>query len=127
MEVEKTIIDLEKEALNEWSGGDAKGYLINGTEDTTYCDNLGAELVIGRENVLNYVGKMFADLPEHKYEMANIHVQHYDNTAILSYQYQPFTLDDEPQTKWSATVVYILTDAAWGLVHAHWTMLQKPS
>jgi lipopolysaccharide export system protein LptC len=128
MEVEKTIIDLEKKALKGWSGGNAAEYFSQCADDYTYFDNLGAtELVIGRENTIQYAEKMFSELPEHKYEMAGAHVQHYDNAAILEFQYHPFSLQGESLTKWTATSVYSQINGAWTAVHSHWTMLQNPS
>jgi ketosteroid isomerase-like protein len=128
MEVEKTVIDLEKEALVGWSGGNAAEYVNKCADDTTYFDNLGAtELIIGRENVVKYAEEAFAELTEHKYEMVGANVQHYGNTAILTYQYHPFSLEGEPGTKWTATTVYVQIDGSWMQVHGHWTMLQNPS
>ena len=125
MSIKQKIIELEKEALNEWSSGNASGYSKNASADYTYTDNLGAtELIVGKDKVLKYVGTAFANLPEHKYEMYQPHVQYYDDTAILGYQYHPFTLEGDPSTKWSASVVYKLMDGEWKMVHAHWTMLQ---
>lgn len=128
MEVEKTIIDLEKKALKGWSGGNAKEYFRQGSDDNTYFDNLGATaLVIGKENILKYAEETFSDLPEHKYEMVGAHVQHYGKTAVLAYQYHPFSLEGEALTKWTATVVYVQIEGAFTAIHSHWTMLQNPT
>jgi ketosteroid isomerase-like protein len=128
MEVEKTIIELEKNALAGWSGGNAAEYVNKATDDCTYFDNLDAtELVVGKKNVLNYMAEAFAELIAHDYEMVGAHVQHYGNTAILTYQYHPFSLAGEALTKWTATVVYVQIDGTWIQVHSHWTMLQNPS
>lgn len=121
------VISLEKEALNGWSGGNASAYWIHGHPDSIYFDNLGAQNQIeGSDNIRKYGETAFAELPAHNYEMVGLKARQYGDTVILSYQYHPTMLDGTPGTNWASTVVYVLFDDLWKMVHASWTMLMAP-
>lgn len=126
MKIKDTIVELEKEALDQWSNGNPGGYVQNGAIDMTYVDDIGAhDLIIGLDHITQYAQSLKEMIPPHKYEMAGTKVQQFGDTAILSYQYHPFTLEGQPQTKWRTTVVYALLDGVWKIVHANWTMMKN--
>jgi hypothetical protein len=128
MEAIKHVISLEKEGLQAWSGGNATGYGIHAHPNQVYFDNLGAQnLVEGGDNIKKYAETAFAALTAHTYEMVGLKAKQYGDTIILAYQYHPSMLDGTPSSKWAATVVYVLFDASWKMVHASWTMLMPPS
>ena len=128
MEAIKQVISLEKEGLKAWSSGDATGYGIHGHPESVYFDNLGAQNFIeGSEHIKKYAEVAFAALMPHTYEMVGLKAKQYGDTIILAYQYHPTMLDGSPSSKWAATVVYVLFDTSWKMVHASWTMLMPPS
>ena len=125
MNTSETILSQEKEALGNWSGGNPAGYFTHASEDITYFDDIGAQSRMqGLESITSYAKTLEEMIPPHKYEMVNPLVQVYDQVVILSYQYHPFSFEDEPLTKWRASVIYSNING-WKMVHAHWTM-EKP-
>jgi len=126
MALQDTIIALEKEALDQWANGNPAGYFTtHGADDMICFDDIGAQNGIsGLHNIKQYGQKLNAMIPPHKYEMVGIHVQQYGDTAILSFQYHPFSLDGQPQTKWRASVVYVSLEGTWKMVHTQWVMMK---
>ncbi len=126
MTLQDTIVALEKEALGQWSNGNPAGYFTHGAENMVYFDDIGAhEGIYGIQNIRQYGKKLNEMIPPHKYEMAGTKVQQFGDTTILSYQYHPFTLDGQPQTKWRTSVVYASMEGKWKIVHAHWVMMKN--
>ena len=127
MEAIKHVISLEKEGLQAWSSGDAAGYGIHGHPDSVYFDNLGAQnLIEGSDQIKKYGEVAFAELTAHRYEMVGLKAKQYGDTVILAYQYHPTMLDGTASNPWAATVVYVLFETSWKMVHASWTMLMPP-
>jgi len=126
MNTEDTILSLEKEALDQWSGGNPGGYFKHGAQDFTYFDDIGAQNRMNKEEFETYGERTLKEMiPPHKYEMRKSKLQDFGNTAILTYFYHPFDDDGKELTIWRASVVYINLEGVWKIVHAHWTM-QKP-
>ena len=127
MDAQDQVISLEREALDQWAAGKPSNYLKHAHDDITYYDDIGAQSGLqGLEAVRSYAtAALDGNIPPHQYEMLNTHVQHYDNTGILTYQYQPSGPDGQPLTLWRASVVYSRIDGNWKMVHAHWTMQKK--
>ena len=123
MDLSDQILQLEKEALAGWAGGKAMEYLLHAADDITYFDDIGANTgLVGLDAVTEHFGNIAPMLDAHKYEMVGEQVQVFGNTAVLSYNYHPFTFEGEPQTKWRATIVYNQRGDTWKVVHMHWTM-----
>lgn len=121
------VISLEKEALNQWSGGNPIGYGIHAHPNMIYFDNLGAQQQVeGWAAVEKYMKVAFAELPAHTYKMVGLKAKEYGTVIILSYQYHPTLSDGTPSSKWAATVVYALFQTEWKMVHANWVMLMEP-
>lgn len=125
--VEETILDLERAALDQWSSGNPVGYARSAAEDVTYLDDIGAQSRLdGLQKATAYLSTLQEQLPEHRYEIVEPKVQVYGGVAILSFRYQPSSLEGESLTPWKATTVYRETEAGWCMVHANWSMIKSP-
>lgn len=127
VEIEKLILEKEKDALNSWAEGSVTGYTKHFADEVTYIDDIFAQNRIeGLPDMRVYAAHLdsIGMISKHRYEFINPKVQVYQNIAILTFQYHPYKPDDTAGTKWKATSVYALIDSNWQVVHAHWSMLK---
>ena len=121
--IEQTIINLEQEALDNWSTGDPLGMSVNYAEDVTYFDDISANVRLdGLEEVKNHFASLKDDIIPHTYELVDTKVQSYGNIAILTLRYYATDLDGVPAPPWRATSTYRFLDGKWKVVHAHWSV-----
>ncbi|MBR9999310.1 MAG: nuclear transport factor 2 family protein [Cyclobacteriaceae bacterium] len=121
--IKEKILELEQEALEQWSEGNVRGYLLHAADDITYMDDIGAQNRIeGIKPLQDYALKLEGQIPKHNYEVVNPKVQVYGESAILSMKYHPFSPEGNSLTQWKATTVYRLSGGKWKMVHAHWSM-----
>jgi hypothetical protein len=126
-EIAQLILAKEKDALNSWAEGSFTGYTKHFDEEVTFLDGIGAQNRIdGLLAMRSYTSKLdsIGMIPKHRYELIDPKVQVYQDMAIITLQYHPYSLDDKPLTKWKATSVYVLLDNDWKVVHGHWSMIK---
>jgi uncharacterized protein (TIGR02246 family) len=124
-EIEKTILALEKGALDKWANGDPVGFSSNFAEDATYLDDIGAANGIeGAEEIKSYFEGLQGNIPQHKYEIESPRIQVYGDMAILTLRYNASSPENEPGPPWKATSVYRLTNDQWKVVHANWSLIK---
>jgi hypothetical protein len=123
--LKRELLELERSALDRWSGGDPAGYGQWAAEEVTYFDDMGArERVAGKDALLEYLDSLKEHMPPHRYEMGDPLVQIFGDMGIVSFLYLPSTLDGQAGTPWRASTVYALIDGKWQMVHAHWAMMK---
>jgi hypothetical protein len=121
----RELLELERSALDRWSGGDPAGYGQWAAEEVTYFDDMGArKRVAGKDALLGYLDSLKEHMPPHRYEMGDPLVQIFGDMGIVSFLYLPSTLDGQAGTPWRASTVYALIDGKWQMVHAHWAMMK---
>ena len=124
--IEKTILKLERQGLDNWSKGDPLGYSVNFSKDVTYMDDIGAQLRLkGLENVQNYLKSLDGKIPPHRYKIVDPHVQVYEECSILTFQYHGSSEEGEPGPPWKATIVYRFNNGSWNVEHANWSLVKK--
>jgi hypothetical protein len=127
VEIAQLIMEKEKDALNSWAEGSFTGYTKHFDDDVTFIDDIGAQNRIdGLPAMRSYTSKLdsIGMISKHRYELINPKVQVYQDVAIITLQYHPYSFDDKPLTKWKATSVYALIDNDWKVVHGHWSMIK---
>jgi len=124
-QVKKTIIGLERMALDKWANGDPIGYSQNFAEDATYFDDIAAQNRIdGVESIQKYFKSLDGKIPKHKYELVNPKVQVYGDVAIITLIYNSFGENNEPGPPWKSTSVYRLKGDNWKVVHSNWSLIK---
>jgi len=124
--VEQTIIEKERVALDFWANGDPAAFAINFADDITYFDDIAASnLVIGIENVKKYLANLEGQIPPHTYELVTPRVQVYGDVAVLTLQYHATFNDTIKGQPWKATSVYYYSNGDWKVVHAHWSLVKE--
>ena len=118
--IEATILALERAALDRWSKGDPYGFIENAVDDVTYFDHVTKSRVDGiaalKDHMQQFIGKV--DVP--RYEMPNVRVRSYGDTAVLTLNWETYSGDGELTSRWNATEVYRRSDDKWKYVHIHW-------
>ena len=124
--VKQTILELERQALDLYSNGNAIGYTKNFSKDVTYFDDIAAHnRVDGLEEAKKYFAALEGKVPVHKYELVDPKVQVYNDIAILTMQYHSTIPEGEPGPPWKTTIVYHLNNGEWQVVHAHWSLIKE--
>ena len=122
-EIAKTIIALERQALDEWSKGNPSAFPLNFADDATYFDDIAAqERVDGLENLKKYFESLDGQVPAHTYELIEPKVQVYGKTAIMTLRYVG-TIGNDIAPPWKATSVYHNMEGQWKLVHDNWSLV----
>src|SRR5262245_16215742 len=121
----QAILAQEKHALDQWSQGNAPGYLDVDAQDVTYFDDIGAQTRLdGIEEMQTYLTALKGKVPPHHYEIDDSKVQLYGDVGVLTLHYKASSLDGKPLMTWKATSVYRKMPSGWRIVHAHWSMVK---
>jgi uncharacterized protein (TIGR02246 family) len=128
-DVTSQIIALEKAALDRWNAADPQGYLDLYAPEMTYFDPSQDARLDGLETLKKYYEPLFgAKYPfrDPRYDMQNPVVQHYGDTAILTFNlvnYGKLEGQDNEAVlaRWNSTEVYRRIDGVWKICHSHWT------
>ncbi len=124
----ETIIALERAALDRWGHGDPNGYLDTYAPDISYFDPTTDKRIDGLEAMRKYYAPLAGKIRVDRYEMQNIKVQHYADTAVLSYNLYNFgvTFDGQtpPNRPWNSTKIYARVNGQWKIVHDHWSYIK---
>ncbi len=125
-ETAKSVIKLEKEALENWSAGNPGEFPIHMADDVTYMDDIMAsELKKGLESVDSYLNSLEGMIPPHEFELVDPFVQQYNSVAILTFHYVG-SVDGQKGQPWKATSIYNYADGEWKMVHANWSLVKQP-
>ena len=116
----KTIIDLEKKALDRWGAGDPSGFLEICAPDVVYFDPSLEQRMDGREALGKYYeairGLVFID----HYELVNPLVQVVGDAAVLTYNFISYG-GEEDEYRWNCTEVYRRSGEDWQIIQTHWS------
>ena len=120
------ILERERTALNQWSGGNPAGFATVAADDITYFDDIGAmNRIEGKPAVEAYLKSLEGKVPPHSYELINPSVQVYGDVGILTLQYQGTLPDGTMAPLWKATSVYRMIDGEWMMTHANWSLVKE--
>ena len=116
----KTIIALEKKALDRWGAGDPSGFLEICAPDVVYFDPSLEQRLDGREALGKYYeairGLVFID----HYELVNPLVQVVGDAAVLTYNFISYG-GEEDEYRWNCTEVYRRSGEDWQIIQTHWS------
>src|SRR5262249_55567107 len=132
MDVEQSVIALERSALDRWIRADPDGYLSRYAGDATYFDPFREKRVDGLEDLkARTAGIKDVKLPftEPRYELIAPRVQIEGNTAVLTYNLVNYgkphgSAVEAVLARWNATQVYQRLDGVWRIIHTHWSFTQ---
>ncbi len=124
-DISKTIIALEKQALEKWNQGDPSGYLNLSADDVSYFDPAIEQRLDGLDGLKKYYEPIKGLINVSKYEMRNPLVTATNNMAVLTFNLISYHGDQA--SRWNCTEVYRLEPSGqWKIVHTHWSNFVKP-
>lgn len=119
-EVQRTILALERAALERWGNGDPGGFIDLAAEDIVYFDPFQAFRLDGRERFVRLMESIRGQVQIERFEIANPVVHAADGFALLTFNFVSWP--EGPMCRWNATEAYRKEGAAWRLVHQHWSL-----
>ena len=117
--IEREVVAMERASMDGWLKGDSGPMLAASDPDITLFHVMTGRRVEGiagvEELYAPYAGRPLFD----SYEIENPKVQAGGDMAILSYQL--VTHNGDVTRKWNATEVYRKKNAAWKVIHSHFS------
>jgi ketosteroid isomerase-like protein len=126
--MDKTILILEKAAMERWRNGDPMGFVEISAQDICYVDPGLTKPIIGLEAYTEYMKQVEGKIHYQKSEFIDPWVVIVGEAALLTYNYRSSVLTPEgnvsSQTPWNCTEVYFMRDGEWRIVHNHWSFIK---
>lgn len=118
----EAILTLERAALDRWGNGDPSGFLEISASDVVYFDNTQERRVDGLKALAALYEPIRGKIRMDRYELLNPKVQLCGDGAVLTYNFVGYVQGQAH--RWNCTEVYRRTDAAWRIIHTHWSVTQ---
>jgi ketosteroid isomerase-like protein len=121
--IQKTIVGLEKAALERWNHGDPSGYLELSAPDVVYFDPYVGKRIDGLDKLMELYKPVFGLIKVDRYEMIDPLVQVIKKMAVLTFNLHSYT--GEQVSKWNCTEVFRLDPyGKWKIIQTHWSLTQ---
>ena len=120
----KTIIALERAALDRWGSGDPQGYLELYAPEVTYFDPVQERRVDGAASMQKLYGPIKGMVRVDSYEMMEPRVQQRGDVAVLTFNLVSHArrpTGDTITVRWNSTEVYARSRGKWSIIHSHWS------
>ena len=117
----RSILALERGALERWVRGDPSGFLAISAPEVTYFDPSLPHRLNGLDALSRYYEGLRGRVEVDRYELLNPDVALYGDLAILTYDYR--SLGQEGEQAWQCSEVYRKLPEGWRIVHTHWSRL----
>lgn len=121
-EIRKTIIDLERGALDRWAKGDPDGFIELSSPDVAYFDPFIERRLDGIEALGRYYEALRGKILIDRYEILNPKVQLAGDTAVLTFNFIAYGVGND--NRWNCTEVYHRTENDWRIIQTHWSFTQ---
>jgi ketosteroid isomerase-like protein len=118
----RTIIALERAALDRWGKGDPDGFLEISDADVVYFDPFVPARVDSKEALRAVYDAIRGQLFMTGYEMVAPRVQLCGDIAVLTFNF--VSHGAEGDMRWNTTEVYRRRADEWRIVHTHWSLTQ---
>lgn len=118
-DVTKTVISLEKAALDRWGKGDPSGFLEISADEVCYFDPFLEKRIDGKKELTGLYETLRGKIRIDRYELINPKVQLLNNAAILTFNYVSYS--GEQESRWNCTEVYTCNDGRWQIIQTHWS------
>lgn len=121
-DVVKTIIAMERAALDRWGKGDPSGYLEISAPDLVYFDPFLERRLDGLEALTRYYEALRGQIRIDRYEFIDPKVQVCGDVATLTFNLVSHT--GTTQMRWNCTEVYQRRGDRWLIIQTHWSITQ---
>lgn len=119
-DLEKKIVQMEKDALDKWYAGDPSAYIAMLDTDVGYFEPGLEKRLDGQTSLKTMFEALGGKIHAEHYHMLNTRVQASGNMATLSFNL--LAVEQGIPFRWNCTEVFALNKAGqWKLVHSHWS------
>lgn len=122
-DVARTIIDMERAALDRWGAGDPSGFLEISAEDVVYFDPFQARRLNGLAELRALYESIRGQVQVARFEMVGPVVQAVADMAVLTFNYVAEGTN-EATHRWNCTEVYRRAGGTWRIIQTHWSITQ---
>lgn len=116
----RTIINLERAALDRWGNGDPSGFLEICAPDVVYFDPGQETRIDGLEALGKYYEAIRGKVSIDRFELLNPLVQQAGDAVVLTFNFVSFGGDEE-EYRWNCTEVYRRLGEDWQIIQTHWS------
>jgi hypothetical protein len=117
--VTKTLISLEKAALDRWGKGDPSGFLEISAKEVCYFDPFLEKRIDGKKELTELYETIRGTIRIDRYELLNPNVQILNDAAVLTFNYVSFS--GVQVKRWNCTEVYKYSEGKWQIIQTHWS------
>ena len=122
----KTVLMMEREALDKWDQGDPQGYLAIYASNATYFDPTLDMRIDGFEPLRKHLLPVTGQFTVARYELLNADVRVEGEMALLTYNLVNYKNEADGResvlNRWNVTAVYQRSDGEWKLAHSHFSI-----
>jgi ketosteroid isomerase-like protein len=122
-DIARTIVELERRALERWGKGDPSGFLEISADDVVYFDPYQARRLNGIEELRALYESIRGQVQIARFELLEPRVQAVDDMAVLTFNYVAEGTN-EATSRWNCTEVYRRDAGTWRIVQTHWSFTQ---
>lgn len=122
-EIARTIIAMERAALERWGQGDPSGFLEISADDVVYFDPFQPRRLNGIEELRALYESIRGTFRISRFELIDPLVQVVGDMAVLTFNY---IVEDtnEATSRWNCTEVYRREGDTWRIIQTHWSFTQ---
>lgn len=118
--VKKTVLGLERAALDRWGKGDPGGYLEITASNVTYFDPFVEHRIDGIAGLRRWYEQIWGKIRIDRDEIIDPHVEVIGDVTILTLHFTSH--GSEGEKRWNCTEVYSRSGTDWKIVHSHWSL-----
>jgi ketosteroid isomerase-like protein len=119
-DLEKQIVQIEKDALEKWYTGDPSGYIAILGPEVGYFEPSLEKRLDGKELLTKMYEALRGRVHAEKFDMLNTRVQATGDVAVLSFNL--ISIEGGVPYRWNCTEVFGLQkDGKWKIIHSHWS------
>jgi ketosteroid isomerase-like protein len=119
-DLEKQIVQIEKNALDKWYVGDPSAYIEIMGQGIGYFEPSLEKRLDGREPLSKMYESLRGKVHAEKYDMLNTRVQPTGDMAVLSFNL--ISIEGGIPYRWNCTEVFALDkEGKWKIIHSHWS------
>jgi ketosteroid isomerase-like protein len=123
VDISRTIIAMERTALERWGRGDPSGFLEISADDVVYFDPFVLRRVNGIEALRALYESIRGQVQIKRFELIDPRVQVIGDAAVLTFNYVAEDTN-EATSCWNCTEVYRREGGAWRIIQTHWSFTQ---
>ncbi len=120
-DVARTIVAMERAALDRWGRGDPSGFLEITAADVVYFDPFQRRRLNGIDALRALYESIRGQVSVARYELIDPRVQAVGDMAVLTFNYVAEG-SNEVTSRWNCTEVYRRQADTWRIIQTHWSI-----